>query len=154
MNLRSAHRKVSLAILLPLSVIILSGLILQLRNQSEWIQPKTVSAIGPLEKVMGPEEVFQKLNLTSQEIEQYIYRPAKKNISIRLVNGEEIQLNPSTGEVMKRAQRRTNFFIDLHQGSILGPFGQYGLYLMSGIGLLFLLISGGLLLRPKRNRHV
>jgi uncharacterized iron-regulated membrane protein len=154
MNLRSTHRKVSVIILLPLTVIILSGLILQLRNQFEWIQPKTISATSPQGNVMSPEEAFHKLRLTSDKVEQYIYRPSKKNISIRLTNGEEIQIDPTSGEVLKQAKRRTNLLIDLHQGSILGPVGQYGFYLLSGIGLLFLLISGGLILLPRRNRHV
>lgn len=149
MNLRKWHRKVSLFILLPLIVVVASGLVLQLRNQSEWIQPKTVSA-PKSEGVMNFHQLIQRLNLSEKEVEQVIYRPGKNNISVRLLSGEEIQVNPATGEILKRAMRRTGWLIELHQGSVLGPFGQYGIFFLTGIGLLFLIASGVMLIFPRR----
>ncbi len=150
MNKRELHRKISLLILLPLTVIVLTGFILQLRNQFEWIQPSTVSGESAAGEVISYSSILKELSLDPKLVEQMIYRPSKKNVAIRLVTGEEIQLDAFSGKVLKRAQRRTNFLIDLHQGSILGPLGQYGLYLLSALGLIFLLITGAMLLFPKK----
>jgi len=67
----------------------------------------------------------------------------------RLKNGEEIQMHPQTGEILKKAMRRTNFFIDLHQGTIAGDIGQYLIAFPTALGLVFLLISG-LIIFPRR----
>jgi uncharacterized iron-regulated membrane protein len=149
MNLRKWHRKVSLIIALPLLLVVLSGLVLQLRNQSEWIQPKTVSAPRGYE-VIHFNRLIQGLNISEKEVDQVIYRPGKNNISLRLKSGEEIQVDPANGRVLKRAMRRTGWLIELHQGSIFGSIGQYGIFFLTGIGMVFLIITGVMLVIPRR----
>lgn len=150
MTKRELHRKLSLIIFLPLTVIVFTGLALQLRNQFEWIQPSTISGQKMPQEVISFSRLIAQHNLEPKTVEQMIYRPSKNNVAIRLVTGEEIQIDAYSGKILKRAQRRTNFLIDLHQGSILGPVGQYGIYLLSALGLILLLITGAMLLFPKK----
>ncbi len=139
MNIRKPHRIVAVSILLPLAVMSTTGLMLLMRNQVEWIQPSTVSAEVKPGQMLSPEHV---LKLAGAGVDQIIYRPGKNNISVRMVDGMEAQYHSQTGELLKNAPRRSGFLIELHQGSWMGPIGQYGIHLMSGLGLVFLLISG------------
>lgn len=149
MNIRTYHRWIGLLITLPLLVIVLTGLVLQLRNKFEWIQPTSLSAeLSSDGRYLTYEDILQRYPV--QNVDQIILRPGKKNLSLRLKDGQEIQLHPQTGAVLKTAIRRTNFLIDLHQGSFFGAFGQYVLYLLTGLGLLFLILSGLLLFPFKR----
>jgi uncharacterized iron-regulated membrane protein len=152
MNIRALHRKLSLYTFIPLGIILLSGIVLQLRNQFEWIQPSLIETKADKSPLLAPQDLIQKLNLNEKEIEQIIYKPSKNNASVRLKSGEEIQMNAQTGEVLKRAIRRTNLLIDIHQGSILGPFGQYGVYLLTGLGMIILYMTGLNLLLPRRKK--
>jgi uncharacterized iron-regulated membrane protein len=152
MNIRTLHRKISFYLMIPIGVILLSGLILQLRNQIEWIQPELIQGEAGTGSLLGPTDIIQRLEISKSEVDQIIYKPAKNNVSVRMKSGEEIQLDPESGKVLKRAIRRTNLLIDIHQGSIIGPLGQYGVYLVSGLGLLLLYLSGMSLLVPKRKK--
>lgn len=147
-QLRTWHRQIAIIVALPLSCIILSGLGLQLRNQFEDLQPKTVAT----EQIPGvPLRTLEELvsmGSTQGKVEQIIYRPGKHALAIRLENGHELQLHPQTGALLKNAPRRSGWLIDLHQGSLFGPLAQYGVFILTGWGLLALLISG-VLLYPK-----
>jgi uncharacterized iron-regulated membrane protein len=140
-SLRKIHRWVGIATALPLLTIALTGIVLQLRNQFEWIQPSPVSAeIEAGKPYLTYEAILEKLQ--HEQVDQIILKPGKKNLSVRLKDGRDLQLHPQTGEILKSAMRRTNFLIELHQGSLFGFFGQYLVYLISGLGFLFLIISG------------
>jgi uncharacterized iron-regulated membrane protein len=135
------HRIVALMITIPLILIVASGLILQLRNQFESIQPKALSStLEPNFPLLSLDQVIGSLG--GKNIDQIIYRPSKGNLSIRMKDGMDIQIHPQTGEILKRAPRRTNFLIDLHQGTWIGSFGQYFIYLPASVGLAFLIVSG------------
>lgn len=138
-SLRRWHRIVSVVIAVPLALIIVTGLVLQLRNQFEAIQPATVKTENTGAPLLKLEDVLAKVE---GQVDQVIYRPEKHALAVRMKDGMEVQIHPQTGEILKRAPRMTNFLIDLHQGSFLGPWSQFGLFILTGWGLLFLLVSG------------
>lgn len=152
MKWRKWHRWVALATLLPLIMIAVTGVILQLRNQFEFIQPSVLKNVLDDERpLLSLEEVLKKYQ--DQGVEQIIFRPSKGAMAVRLQGGSEVQIHPQTGEELKQAMRRTGFLIDLHQGSWLGSFGQYGLHLLGGWGLIFLLVSG-IIIYPFRRKRI
>jgi uncharacterized iron-regulated membrane protein len=149
MKWRTWHAYVGLVAALPLLVIVVTGLILQLRNQFEGIQPKTVTIkLVEGKSALSMEEVLAKF--PQGNVEQIIYRPRKGNYSVRLKDGSEVQMHPQTGEVVKDSPRRSGFLIDIHQGSWLGPLGQYVVHFGAGLSLIFLLFSGVLLFPFRR----
>jgi uncharacterized iron-regulated membrane protein len=149
MKWRTWHAYVGLVAALPLLVIVVTGLLLQLRNQFESIQPKTLTLkIVEGKSVLPMEEVLAKF--PQGNVEQVIYRPKKGNYSIRLKDGSEVQMHPQSGEVVKDSPRRSGFLIDIHQGSWLGPLGQYAVHFGAGLSLIFLLFSGVLLFPFRR----
>lgn len=153
MNWRKYHRVVSLLILLPFAIVLVSGLLLQVRNQVESIQPKSVSMkrVSNL-PLLTLEDIISKSGYPMEKIDQIIYRPQKFHLALRLKDGHELQLHPQTGEVLKKAPRLTGLLIDIHQGSFFASWAQYFIFLPAALGVLFLVISG-LVIYPRRKRH-
>ncbi len=151
LNLRVWHRWTSIIIALPLCLIVGTGIILLNRNNFEWIQPKSVQALPVVGGIiLSHEAVLERYQREGDSIDQIIYRPEKLNLSIRYKSGHETQVHPHTGEILKSAMRRTNFLIELHQGSFFGKNTGFVLFLVIGICLFFLIISGVLIFPFKR----
>ncbi len=148
---RKLHRYVALAVLIPMTIIAVTGTVLLYRNQFEFIQPSSVKS----ESVEG-SQLLTLESITEQfgkeNIEQIIYKPSKGTLAVRLIDATEAQIHPQTGEVLKSAKRRTNFLIELHQGSWMGAFGQLGIHFLGGLGLIFLIVSGIVIYPFKRKR--
>ncbi len=138
-NWRKFHGKIALIISLPLIMIAVTGVILQLRDQFESIQPSLVKY--ELRNDL-PVLTLKQIENKFPGLDQVIYKPQKNSIVVRYKDGYEKQIHPQTGGVLKEAMRRTNFIIELHQGSWLGKFGQYVLHFSAGLGLCFLIMSG------------
>lgn len=148
---RRLHRIVALIILLPLIIVSVTGIVLLVRNQFEFLQPATVKS----EPVSGSQLLtFESIaeEFGKDKIEQIIYRPGRNSMVVRLNDDTEVQIHPQTGDVLKTAKRRTNFIIELHQGSWMGAFGQLGVHMITGFGLFFLIISGIIIYPFKRKR--
>lgn len=152
MNWKKWHRWVAIAATLPLIFIVMTGLLLQLRNQFEWIQPKSLTS--DLEEGR-PYLTFEQILSThgDDKVDQIILRPGKRNLSLRMKDGMEVQIHPQTGEVQKESYRMTSQLIEFHQGSWLGPAGQYGFHFGAGLGLAFLIVSGIAIYPYKRRRE-
>lgn len=148
LSLRRWHRIVSVIIALPLFVVVLTGIVLQWRGSFESIQPSTIVSPEENRPLLSLEDISSRVQ---GPIDQIIYRPSKNALAVRMKDGMEVQLHPQTGVVLKSALRRTSFLIDLHQGSFLGGFGQFGLFIATSWGLLFLLVSG-LLIYPWKKK--
>lgn len=148
---RRLHRLIALIILLPLIIVSVTGVVLLYRNQFESLQPSIVKS-EPVEgsQLLSFESITEEFG--KDKIEQIIYRPGKNSMVIRLSDDTEVQIHPQTGDVLKTAKRRTNFLIELHQGSWMGAFGQLGVHFITGLGLIFLIISGIIIYPFKRKR--
>jgi uncharacterized iron-regulated membrane protein len=151
MNWRKYHRVVALIFTLPLILVGITGLVLQLRNQLEVIQPKAISAeLSTDTNFITLEKILQSHD--GEQIDQIIYKPGKKNLSIRMKDGMEVQIHPQSGEVLKKAMRMTNVLIDFHQGTWLGSIGQYFIHFPAGLAFVFLIISG-IMIYPFRRKQ-
>lgn len=150
--LRKYHRLTGLVITLPLLVTTITGVILQLRGEFEFIQPKAVKSDFKIsDKLISFSTLIQKMG--AKNIDQIIWKPGKASLVVRLTNGEEAHLHPATGEILKQSPRRTGFLIELHQGSWMGKWGQYLVHFVAGLGLFFLIISG-LLIYPFKKKNL
>jgi uncharacterized iron-regulated membrane protein len=148
-NWKKLHGYIALIITLPLIVTALTGVILQLRDQFEFIQPSPIKTeLAPNKKLLTFEAIQEK----HPDLDQVIYKPSKGTMVVRFKDGLETHLHPQTGEALKTAMRRTNFLIDLHQGSWMGKFGQYIIHFSTGLGLCFLIVSGLIIYPFKRKK--
>lgn len=159
--LRRWHRWISALVMMPLLLVVVTGIALSLRGYVNWVQPKypafkselTLSFPEILEIVkMIPEGQIKSWS----DVSQIDIRPANGNIRVRSkFDNWEIQLKGDTGEVMSSAPRRVSWLVKLHEGSFFGDTVRYGWFLPSAIGLLFLWFSGvWLLFSHYRNRYL
>jgi hypothetical protein len=140
-----------------------SGIMLQLKKQSNWIQPN-VEVTSPSKPVMlqsylDAVSTVKEANISSwDDIERIDIRPDKGIAKIKSKNNWEIQIDIETSEIYATNYRRSDIIESIHDGSFFSEVVKYGWFLPSGILLLTLSLTGiymffiPILKRRKRNK--
>ena len=146
--IRKIHYWASLVVAVPLLVIIATGLLLQIKKQSDWIQPteNRGSSSTPridLEGILASVRRSSDAELAWADIERIDIRPGKGLAKALLRNNHEVQVDLGTGQVMQASYRRSDIIESLHDGSWFGGnWTKLGVFLPTGLGLLLLWITG------------
>jgi uncharacterized iron-regulated membrane protein len=145
---RKTHAWGAMIIAIPLVLVIVTGLLLQLKKQLPWVQPveRRGSKGDPtltMEQILTacrsvPESPIDSWN----DIDRIDIRPGKGMMKIKAKNNLEIQLDARTGEVLQVAYRRSDMIESLHDGSWFGDWAKLGLFLPAGLALLGLWLTG------------
>lgn len=146
--MRNFHRWVSVAITLPLLIIIVTGIMLQARTFIPWMSPSYKP--GSTELNVTFPQILEAARTVPQarihdwkDVSQIDVRPTTALVRLRSKTGNwEIQIDGDSGEVLSVGQRRVSWIMALHQGANFGNFVRYGIFLPSSLGLFFLLVSG------------
>jgi len=148
---RKLHRWGAVLIALPLLIVILSGLLLQVKKQVLWVQPKTVSGSGTDLKVAWSEilesakkDPNAKVN-DWDDISRLDVRPGKGLIKVQCESGWELQLDSGNGQTLASNYRRSDLIESLHDGSFFSDAAKLWLFLPNGIILFLLWITGAYL---------
>lgn len=144
------HRRAAMIATLPLLITIVTGLLLMVRGDFDWIQPKAVPGAHPLTTpAIGHEQVLQKLRELPQtgvkewkDVASVIFSPGKGIYQIRLKSNYEVQLDASDARLLKIQYRTSSLLTDLHQGTFFHPLASKWIFLPSGLLLLLLWLSG------------
>lgn len=158
---RKVHYWIGIGIVLPALVVVGSGLLLQVKKQSHWIQPDEQSGTGTAPEVSLVEllemlRAMPELGVQSwDDVDRLDVRPGKGMTKVRLHSGYEVQVDMGTGEVLQVAYRRTDLIEALHDGSWFGgDWTKLGLFLPAAVGLFVLAVSGlWLFILPIRARR-
>ncbi|PCJ32716.1 MAG: hypothetical protein COA90_01955 [Gammaproteobacteria bacterium] len=133
---------------LPILVVLISGVLLLLKKEFEWVQPPTIKTQSrtselQFEQILAVAKTVEEAGISSwQDIKRLDVRPNKGVIKIQANNQWEIQLDYASGEILHVAYRRSDFIESLHDGSFFHDFAKLGLFLPAAIILLFLWITG------------
>ena len=124
-----------------------SGIILQLKKQSNWIQPnvEVTSSSKPtmLQSYLDAVSTVKEANISSwDDIERIDIRPDKGIAKIKSKNNWEIQIDIETTEIYAKNYRRSDIIESIHDGSFFSEVVKYGWFLPSGILLLILSLTG------------
>ena len=146
---RKVHYWAAFGTAIPLVVIIVTGLLLQMKKHWTWVQPaeQRGSATAPvvsLEDVLTSVRNVQELNVTGwDDVNRIDLRPGRGVAKVWLNSGWEAQVDLGTGAVLQVAYRRSDLIESIHDGSFFaGDWTKLGLFLPTGIGLLLLWIGG------------
>ncbi len=163
---RIVHRWGSIAIALPTIVVLVSGVVLQLKKESDWIQPSTQRGSDQppqisFSKVLQIAKTVPEGQIkTWDDIDRIDVRPDKGMLKIRCNNRWEIQLDATTGNILQVAYRRSDLIESLHDGSFFSDFVKLWIFLPTAlvlIGLwgtgLYLFFLPYLAKRKKRSRR-
>ena len=145
---RNLHRWGSILALLPMAIIIVSGVVLQLKKEVAYIQPPTQRGIGSqlsisFDRILEVAKTVPQAEIASwDDINRLDVRPGKGMVKVRGKNGREIQIDTQTGEVMQVAVRRSDLVESIHDGSYFHDSFKLWVFLPVGLILVVLAITG------------
>jgi len=162
---RKIHRMAAILVAMPFLVIVLSGILLQLKKDVSWIQPPTREGTGS-EPLIAFSEILRIARGVPEatiegwdDIDRIDVRPAKGMVKVRARNRCEIQIDATTGAILQVAERRSDVIESIHDGTIFFDGAKLSILLPVALFLLVLLGTGTYLFflpqisRRKRNRR-
>lgn len=148
MWIRKLHRWGSILCAVPFLLVILTGLLLQVKKDWGWIQPPTQRGRGetPAISMDALLDAARKSPETEvrdwADIERIDMQPSKGVAKVQARNRWEVQVDLQTGDVMQVAYRRSDVIEQLHDGSWFHDRAKLYLFLPSAVVVLGLWLSG------------
>lgn len=145
---RKIHRWGAFLVSLPFLIVIVTGLLLQVKKEVEWIQPSTEEvAIDRLslsfDEILQISKDVEEAEISDwSDIMRLDVRPDKGVVKVRSENQWEIQIDLERGTVLKTAFRRSDIIEQLHDGSWFHDAAKLWIFLPAGIIVLILWLSG------------
>jgi uncharacterized iron-regulated membrane protein len=163
MNGQRLHRKIhswaAICTALPLFIVIVTGLLLQVKKQVPWVQPPTVKGTSAtpsasFEQLLAAAKTVTDAGISSwEDVDRIDLRPGHGVAKIRSHTGWELQLDAQSAAVLSSAFRRSDFIESMHDGSFFHEYAKLWIFLPTGLLLLLLWITGLYLwLAPRLNR--
>ena len=149
--LRKTHYWGSIFVLVPILLVIVTGILLQIRKEWSWVQPteqkgsKKVPSIT-FEQVLAAVSGVPEAQVSSwADIARVDARIGKGITKVTAKNGYEIQLDSATGEVLQVAYRRSDVITALHEGSWFADWVRFYVFLPVAFVLFGLALTGAYL---------
>jgi len=147
-QLRKIHYWISPFIFIPILIILSTGILLQLKKQSDWIQPpiqQGVSNIPSIEfqQMLEAAKSVPEAEINSwDDIDRIDVRPEQGISKIRSNNQWEIQIDNQTNEILLVEYRRSDIIESIHDGSFFTDYVKFGWFLPTAVLLIVMSISG------------
>ncbi len=145
---RKLHRWGAVLIALPLLVVVVSGLMLQVKKQVTWVQPETKKGSGKAPQV-GMDQLLDTLKTVPEaevsgwgDVDRVDVRPKDGIYKVTCKNGHEVQVDFTTGKILHVAYRRSDLIEAFHDGSVFGDGVKLGVFLPAAVVLLALWVTG------------
>jgi hypothetical protein len=145
---RVVHRWGSIIALLPITIIIVSGIVLQLKKVSPYIQPPTQRGVGT-EPAIGFERILEVARTVPEaeiesweDVDRLDVRPGNGVVKVRCKNRYEVQIDTETAEILQVAVRRSDLIESIHDGTYFNDHVKLWVFLPAGIVLATLMITG------------
>lgn len=152
MNLKKINTKIhywgSAIIIIPFLIVLLSGILLQVKKEFEWIQPKTVKTkyrdlTLSFDDILKSAMSVEKVGIKSwKDIKLLDVRPGKGITKIRTKDSWEIQISNETAEVLAVNYRRSDLIESIHDGSWFHDSAKLAIFLPSAIIMLIMSLTG------------
>ena len=145
---RSTHRWASIAIAIPFLIILVTGILWLLKKEVEYIQPASEKGAFKqpsisFEQVLNIAKTVKHAEIDSwQAVDRLDVRPNKGIIKIRAKSHWEIQIDATTGEILKTAFRRSDIIEQLHDASYWQDKANLWFTLPIAIVLVIISVSG------------
>jgi uncharacterized iron-regulated membrane protein len=149
--IRKLHRWGGLITLAPLLVVIVTGLLLQVKKQVPWVQPptqkgsQTEPTLSFHEILAVAQSVPEAAVATWADVDRLDVRPSKGIIKLQAENRWEVQMDSTTGEVLSSTLRRSDWIESFHDGSFFHDSAKLWVFLPNGLILLGLWMTGAYL---------
>jgi len=145
---RKLHRWGAIITLIPLGLVIATGLLLQLKKQIPWVQPATERGSEKVPELSWPRLLEQVSKDPDAKIESWDdvdridVRPGRGIAKVRGNNRWEVQVDLASGEILASSYRRSDLIESLHDGSFFSDSAKLWLFFPNGLILLGLWFTG------------
>lgn len=145
---RSTHKWASIVIAIPFLVILVTGILLLVKKEFNYLQPPSEKGLAKVPSVsfdliLKQAKTVEEAKVESWEsIERLDVRPSKGIIKIRTQSQWEIQLDAKTAEVLRVAYRRSDTIEQIHDGTYWQKNANLWLSLPVAVCLLLISITG------------
>ena len=145
---RKIHHWGSIVIAIQLAIVLVTGVLLLLKKDFDWIQPPSVkgeqAGLGiNFDQILAVARKVTEAGIQSwDDVDRLDVRPGKGMIKVRGKNRWEIQIDAHSGAVLQVADRRSDLIESIHDGSFFGECAKLWVFLPSALVLLTLWITG------------
>ncbi len=146
---RRIHYWATLLVALPVIVIFSTGILLQVKKQWTWVQPKEFRGTGTQPAVQldgilaGVRQVPALSTAGWDDVTRIDVRPSRGVAKVTMNDGWEVQIDLGTGRLLQHAYRRSDLIESLHDGSwFAGDVTKLGLFLPAGVALMAMWLTG------------
>lgn len=149
-DFRKIHRWGALLIALPFLIVLVTGLLLQVKKEFSWIQPPSEKGsiayqtpeIG-FDRILEISKSDSAANISSwEDIDRLDIRPDDGIVKVRSTEGWELQIDLGTGAVLSSMKRRSDIIESIHDGSWFHDQAKLWIFLPSAIVVTILWITG------------
>jgi hypothetical protein len=151
-RLGSLNRKIhywgSIACTLPILIVIITGLLLIFKKESDWVQPSTQRGAGKhpiitFQEVLDVAISVDKVAINGwSDIDRLDVRPSKGVIKVRSKNGWELQIDSKSKKILNLDYRRSDIIEAIHTGQFFHKYISLGLFFPAAVILLILWVTG------------
>lgn len=145
---RLVHRWATPVVALPVLVMVVTGVLLQWKKESAWIQPATQRGVGT-EPVISFDDVLasamrvEEAGIGSwEDVDRLDVRPDKGVVKVRSTTRWEVQVDAETGEVLQSAYRRSDLIEQLHDGSFFHDGVKLWVFFPAAVALGVMWLTG------------
>lgn len=148
---RQIHNWGSIIIAIPVSIVLVTGLLLLLKKDIDWIQPSTIRGTETglslsFDQILDIASTVPEAGIQSwSDVDRLDVRPGKGMIKVRANNRWEVQIDANIGEVLQVAVRRSDLIENIHDGSFFSDVAKYWIFLPASVVLIGLWITGMIL---------
>lgn len=149
-DFRKLHRWGAIWVALPFLIVLVTGLILQVKKEFEWIQPEgQVGSISNVTPDIGFEQILAAAMSDPQaeisgweDIDRLDIRIDDGIAKVRSVTNWEQQVDLGTGELIYSMKRRSDIIESIHDGSWFHDSAKLWIFLPSALIVTGLWVTG------------
>lgn len=146
---RRVHYWGTLAVAIPMLIVLATGILLQLKKEIPWVQPPEQKGTAG-----APTASFEAMlnsirmqpgfeSLSWKDVKRIDVRPSKGIAKWTLAGDWEVQVDSESAHVLQAAIRRSDWIEAMHDGYFFGgDWMKYGIFLPAAIALLAMWGSG------------
>jgi outer membrane receptor protein involved in Fe transport len=145
---RKAHRWGALLVAVPFGIVLVTGLLLQLKKELSWVQPPAQRGRGSaptisFERILAAARSAPEAGVGGWgDVDRIDVQPRRGLVKVISRSRWELQLDATDGRLLHAAYRRSDLIEALHDGSWFHERAKLGIFLPAGLVVLLLWGTG------------
>jgi len=145
---RLLHRWATVLVAVPMAIILITGMTLQWKKQSSWVQPPTQRGVSTI-PLVGFDDILEAARGAEQagietwdDVDRLDVRPGKGIVKVKSNTRWEVQIDTESGEVLQVAYRRSDLIESLHDGSFFHENIKLWIFFPAALALTLMWATG------------